>query len=45
MYEICTKLTIKKLERRHWSRSYVFIGILEQISHILMLLSLLILNR
>ena len=32
MCEICSKLTIKKLERRHWHHSFVFIVNFEQIS-------------
>ena len=32
--EICSKLTIKTLERRHWCRSSVVIVNFEQISHI-----------
>ena len=38
MCEICWKLTIKTLERRHWHRSGVFIVNFEQISHIAALL-------
>ena len=34
MCEICSKLTIKTSERRHWRRSGVFIVNFEQILHI-----------
>ena len=33
--EICSKLTIKTLERRHWRRSGIFIVNFEHISHLL----------
>ena len=33
MCEICSKLTIKISEQRHWRRSGVFIDSFEQISH------------
>ena len=33
--EICSKLTIKTLERRHWRRSGVFIVNFEHILHLL----------
>ena len=39
--EICSKLTIKTLERRHWRRFGVFIVDFEHISH-LVLVSLLL---
>ena len=45
MYEICLKLTIKTPERHNWRRSDVFIANFEQISSIIMLLSLLTLNK
>ena len=32
---MCSKLTIKTSERRHWRRSGVFIGNLKHISHFL----------
>ena len=32
-FEICSKLTMKTLERRHWRRSGVFIVNFEYISH------------
>ena len=35
MWKICSKLTIKSSERRHWRRSGVFIASLEQISLII----------
>ena len=31
MYEICSKLTMRTSERRHWRRSGVFIGNFEKI--------------
>ena len=45
MCGICSKLTIKKLEWRHWRCSYVFIVIFEQISHNVMVFLLLSLNK
>ena len=43
--EICTKLTIKTLERRQYHRSGVFIVNFEQISHIFLLFPLLTLSK
>ena len=45
MCEIWSKLTIKTPERRHWSRSGVFIVNYEQISHIVLLFPSLTLNN
>ena len=45
MCEIYSKLTIKTPERRHWPLSGVFIVNFEQISHIVLVLPLLILNK
>ena len=45
MFEICSKLTIKTLERRQWRRSGVFIVNFEQISHIALLFLLLTFNK
>ena len=45
MSEIYSDLTIKTLERRHWRRSGVFIVNFEQISHIVLVFLLLILNK
>ena len=42
--EICSKLTIKTPEQRHWRRSGVFIGNFEYISQVLLVLLLLNLN-
>ena len=42
--EICSKLTIKTPERRHWDRSGVFIVNFEHISHLFLVLLLLTLN-
>ena len=42
--EICSKLTIKTPERRHWCRSGVFIVNFEQISHLVLVFLLLTLN-
>ena len=39
-YEICSKLTIKTLERRHWRRSGVFIVNFEHIVLVFLLLTL-----
>ena len=41
VFEICSKLRIKTLERPRWCRSGVFIVNFEQISHIVLMLSLL----
>ena len=45
MCEVCSKLTIKTPERRHWRRSGVFIVNFEQISHIVLIYLLLTLNN
>ena len=45
MFEICSKLTIKTLERRQWRRSGVFIINFEQISHIVLLFLSLTFNK
>ena len=37
MCETCSKWTIKTLERRHWSRSGIFIAYFEQIPHIVLM--------
>ena len=42
--EICSKITIKTPERRHWRRSGVFIVSFEHISHLVLLFLLLTLN-
>ena len=42
--EICSKLTIKTPERRHWRRSDVFIVNFEHISHLVLVFLLLSLN-
>ena len=42
--EICSKLTIKTRERRHWSRYGVFIINFEDISHLTLVFLLLTLN-
>ena len=42
--EICSKLTIKTVERRHWRRSAVFIVNFEHISHLVLVFLLLNLN-
>ena len=42
--EICSKLTIKTTERRHWRRSGVFIVNFEYVSHLVLLFLLLTLN-
>ena len=41
---MCSKLTIKTSERRHWRRSGVFIVNFEHISHLVLVFLLLILN-
>ena len=43
--KICLKLTIRRLERRHWRRSGVFIVNLEHISHLVLWFLLLTLSR
>ena len=43
--EICSKLTIKTPERRHWGHSGVFIGNFEHISHLVLVFLLLTLSR
>ena len=43
--EICLKLTIKTLVRRHWCCADIFIAIFEQILHIFLMFSLLTLNK
>ena len=43
--EICSKLTIKTPERRHWRRSGVFIVSFEHISHFFLVFLLLNLNK
>ena len=42
--EICSKLTIKTSERRHWCRSNVFIVNFEYIPHLALVFLLLTLN-
>ena len=42
--KICSKLTIKTLERCHWRRSGVFILNFEHISHLVLVFLLLTLN-
>ena len=39
--EICSKLTIKIPDRRHWRRSSIFIANFEQISHLVLVFLLL----
>ena len=43
--KICSKLTIKTQERRHWRRSGVFIVNFEHISHLVLVFLLLTLSR
>ena len=43
--EICSKLTIKTPERRHWRSSGVFIVNFEHISHLVLVFLLLTLSR
>ena len=43
-YKICSKLTIKTPEQRHWHRSSVFIVNFEHISHLVLVFLLLTLN-
>ena len=45
MCEICSKLTIKTLERHHWRCSDLFIVNFEQISHIILVFPLLTLDK
>ena len=45
MCEISSKLTVKALESRQWRRCVVFIVNYEQISHILVVFSMLTLNK
>ena len=42
--EICSKLTLKTPERRHWRRSGIFIDNYEHISHLVLVFLLLTLN-
>ena len=44
MYEICSKLTIMRPERRQWSHSGVIIVNFEHISHLVLVFLLLTLN-
>ena len=44
-FEICSELTIKTQERRHWRRSNVFIVNFEHISHLVPAFQLLILSK
>ena len=43
--EVCSKLTIKTPERRHWCRSDVFIVNFEYISHLVLVFPLLTLSK
>ena len=43
--EICSKLTIKTPERRHWHRSAVFTVNFEHISHLVLVFILITLSR
>ena len=43
--EICSKLTIKTPERRHWHRSAIFIVNFERISHLVLVFPLLTLSK
>ena len=45
MFEIWPKLAIEIPERHHWNRSGVFIVNFEQISHIVVVIPLLTLNK
>ena len=45
MCEICSKLTVKTPERRHWRRPDVFIVNSEHISHVVLVFPLLTLNK
>ena len=42
--KICSKLTIKRTERRQWRRSDIFIVNFERISHLVLMSLLLTLN-
>ena len=42
--DVCSKLTIKTLERRHWRRSSVFIANFEHVSRLVLVFLLLTLN-
>ena len=42
--EVCSKLTIKTLEQRHWCRSGAFIVNIERISHVVLVFLFLTLN-
>ena len=44
MYKICSKLTIKTPEERHWGRSGVFIVNFEHILHLVLVFLLLTLS-
>ena len=44
-HEICSKLTTKTLEQRHWRRPGVFIAKFEHISHLFLVFLLLTLNK
>ena len=44
-FEICSKLTIKTPERRHWRRSGAFIVNFEHISHLFLAFLFLTLNK
>ena len=44
-YEICSKLTIKTLDRHQWRRSGVFIVNSKHISHLVLVFLLLTLSR
>ena len=44
-FKICSKLTIKTQDRRHWRRSVIVILNFEQISHIVLVFPLLILKN
>ena len=44
-YEICSKLTIKISEWRHWRRSGIFIANFENISHLVLVFPLLSLGK
>ena len=40
MWDICSKLTTKTPQRRHWQRSGIFIVNFEQILHIILVISI-----